>query len=69
MNALRVPVIAAFVYLGASCVAQTRYDDALAEVKYYQRLYQDLASFHGQCEATITGLKGEPVPPYLSPSR
>jgi chemotaxis protein MotB len=42
-----------------ACVAQTRYDEALAEVKYFQRQYQDLASFHGQCEATIDGLKGE----------
>ena len=59
MNALRVPVIAVSVLLAASCVAQTRYDDALAEVKYYQRQYQDLSSFHGQLEAENERLKGE----------
>jgi chemotaxis protein MotB len=58
-NTLRSALLLAAVPSSLACVAQTRYDDALAEVKYYQRQYQDLASFHGQCEATIQGLKGE----------
>src|SRR5262245_21851398 len=58
-NLLRSALLAATVLPSLACVAQPRYDDALAEVKYYQRQYQDLAAFHGQCEAKIDGLKGE----------
>ena len=58
-NTLRCALLLSAVPTSLACVAQTRYDDALAEVKYYQRLYQDLSSFHGQCEATIEGMKGE----------
>lgn len=58
-NTLQTALLLALVPASLACVAQTRYDEALAEVKYFQRQYQDLASFHGQCEATIQGLKGE----------
>jgi len=58
-NTLRSALLLAAVLPSLACVAQTRYDEALGEVKYYQRQYQDLASFHGQCEATIAGLNGE----------
>jgi chemotaxis protein MotB len=58
-NSLRSTFLLAIAPVALACVAQTRYDDALAEVKYFQRQYQDLASFHGQCEATIQGLRGE----------
>jgi chemotaxis protein MotB len=58
-NTLHHALLLASVLSSLACVAQTRYDEALAEVKYFQRQYQDLASFHGQCEATIDGLKGE----------
>jgi flagellar motor protein MotB len=58
-NTLHCALLLSAVPTSLACVAQTRYDDALAEVKYYQRLYQDLSSFHGQCEARIEGLKGE----------
>jgi len=42
----------------SGCVAQTRYDEALTEIQYYQRKYQDLESFHGQLEAENARLKG-----------
>ncbi len=58
-NTLRCALLLAVVPTSLACVAQPRYDDALAEVKYFQRLYQDLASFHGQCEASIESLQGE----------
>jgi flagellar motor protein MotB len=58
-NALRTALLLTALPALVGCVAQARYDEALAEVKYFQRQYQDLESFHGQCEATIAGLKGE----------
>lgn len=45
--------------LVSSCVAQTRYEEALGETKYFQRQYQDLAAFHGQLEAENERLRGE----------
>lgn len=45
--------------LGASCVSQAEHDEALAEVKYYQRAYQDLESFQGTLEAENARLQGE----------
>jgi chemotaxis protein MotB len=43
----------------AGCVSKTRYDDANAELRYYQRLYQDLESYQGKLEAENTQLTGE----------
>jgi len=53
---------ALFVVLAAAssaCVAQTRYDEALAESRYYQRKYQEMDSFYGTLEAENQRLKGE----------
>lgn len=58
-NTQRTVLFLAAVLASSACVAQTRYDDALREKTYFQRQYEDLASFHGQCETTIAGLKGE----------
>lgn len=58
-NALRSALLATTLLLGSACVAQTRYDEALGEVKYFQRQYQDLSSFHGQLEAENERLRGE----------
>src|SRR5688572_8719358 len=58
-NPLRSSLLLVVLPLLGSCVAQTRYDEALAEVKYFQRQYQDLASFHGQLEAENERLRGE----------
>jgi len=41
------------------CVSKTRYDDATAELRYYQRLYQDLESYQGKLESENTQLSGE----------
>ncbi|HEX6881791.1 MAG TPA: OmpA family protein [Planctomycetota bacterium] len=57
-NVLRCSLLLVLPIL-ASCVAQTRYDEALAEVKYFQRQYQDLAAFHGELEAENERLRGE----------
>lgn len=45
--------------LGASCVTPTKYREALDEVKYYQRAYQDLESYQGKLEAENARLSGE----------
>lgn len=58
-NALRLTLLPLACLLANACVAQTRYDDALAEVKYYQRQYQDLHSFHGELSAENARLRGE----------
>ena len=50
--------VCCFPLLGA-CVAQTRYDEALAENDYYRRQYADLESFIGQLEAENERLQGE----------
>jgi chemotaxis protein MotB len=42
-----------------SCVSQKRYDESLAQTKYYQRLYQDLESYQGKLEAENERLRGE----------
>lgn len=58
-NVLRfaLPLLASL--LASACVAQQRYDDALAETKYFQRQYEDLSAFHGQLEAENERLRGE----------
>ncbi len=45
--------------LVAGCVSKTRYDDAVAELRYYQRLYQDLESYQGKLESENTALSGK----------
>ena len=42
----------------ASCVSQERYDEALQEARYYQRMYQDLEPMAGELEAENTLLQG-----------
>lgn len=49
----------AVLLIGSACVSQGRYDEALEEVRYYQRALQDLEVFHGTCEASIARLEGE----------
>ncbi len=44
---------------GTACVAQPRYDEALAEIRFYQKQYQDLSSYQGQLEAENERLRGE----------
>ena len=44
---------------GSSCVSKSRYDDAQDELRYYQRLYQDLESYQGKLESENTQLEGE----------
>jgi len=58
-NVLQTVLLASLVLGSVACVAQRRYDEALAENKYYQKQYQDLAAFHGQLEAENARLKGE----------
>jgi len=58
-GALKTIGALAVLLLGASCVSQKRYEESIAEVKYYQRLYQDLDSFQGKLEAENERLKGE----------
>jgi len=58
-HALRTALLLAALPFASACVAQTRYDDALAEAKYFQRQYEDLSAFHGQLEAENERLKGE----------
>ena len=53
------PLAAVGVLWSASCVSPARYEEALAEARYYQRTLQDLESFHGTCEARIALLEGE----------
>jgi len=50
---------AGVLLLGSSCVSQARHDEALANVKYYQRSLQDLESFSGKLEAENERLRGE----------
>ena len=52
-------LLALGVVLSSSCVTQARYDDATAELKYYQRLYQDLESYQGKLEAEHAALESE----------
>ena len=42
----------------ASCVTQQRYDEALAESRLYQRMYQDMESFQGKLERENEELRG-----------
>ncbi len=43
----------------SSCISQARYEQSLAETKYYQRLYQDLESYQGKLESENERLRGE----------
>ena len=52
-------VLIGLCLLGSACVAQTRYDEALSENKYYQVKNQDLESFQRKLEAENARLKGE----------
>ncbi|HED64801.1 MAG TPA: hypothetical protein ENJ09_04510 [Planctomycetes bacterium] len=56
---LRLLLGALALLLGASCVSQAKYREAQEEIKYYQRAYQDLASYQGKLEAQNTKLIGE----------
>jgi flagellar motor protein MotB len=47
------------VLLASSCVSQQRYDEALQEARYYQRMYQDTEPMSGELEAEIARLKGQ----------
>jgi len=58
-NAARSALLLASLVLASGCVAQARYDQALAEQKYFQRQYEDLSSFHGKLEAENAQLRGE----------
>lgn len=58
-RASRSALLLALVVSSSACVAQTRYDAAVAETRYYQRQYQDLSSYQGQLEAENARLKGE----------
>src|SRR5262245_58359194 len=52
-------LLSAPLLLLASCVSQQRYDEALQEARYYQRMYQDMEPMAGELEAEIARLKGE----------
>lgn len=56
---LTTALVACSLLLASSCVSQTRYEEATAEARYYQRLYQDLESFQGKLEAENELLEGE----------
>jgi flagellar motor protein MotB len=58
-NLLQSALLLSTLVFASACVAQQRYDDALAETKYFQRQYQDLSAFHGQLEAENERLRGE----------
>lgn len=45
--------------LGSSCVSKAKYDEALAEIKFYQRSNHDLESAMGPIEAENARLRGE----------
>ena len=54
------PLLVGALTLGSSaCVSKARYDDVSDELRYYQRLYQDLESYQGKLEAENTALEGE----------
>src|SRR5262249_16108594 len=55
---VRALAFAALCYAASACVAQSRYDESLAEVRYLQRQLQDLQAFHGTLEAENEKLKG-----------
>ncbi len=64
-NPMRLATRVRFLLGGAltlvtwGCVSQNRYEQALAETKYYQRLYQDLESYQGKLESENEGLRGD----------
>jgi len=52
-------LLSASTVLLSSCVSQQRYDEALQEARYYQRMYQDLEPYAGELEAENSQLKGQ----------
>jgi chemotaxis protein MotB len=52
-------LLSASSLLLGSCVSQQRYDEALQEARYYQRMYQDTEPMTGELEAEIARLKGQ----------
>ena len=52
-------LLSAATLLLASCVSQERYDEALQEARYYQRMYQDLEPAAGEIEAENARLRGQ----------
>lgn len=52
-------LLSASTLLLGSCVSQQRYDEALQEARYYQRMYQDTEPMSGELEAEIARLKGQ----------
>lgn len=52
-------LLAAPALLLASCVTQERHDEALAESRLYQRMYQDLESYQGRLERENEELRGQ----------
>ncbi len=57
-SALRLPVLLLGL-CASSCVSLAEHEEALANVKYYQRNLQDLEAFVGELEAENTRLQGE----------
>ena len=55
----RAALLALSVLASSACVAQSRYQQSLAETEYYRRQLQDLESFHAPLEAENERLKGE----------
>ncbi|MEM7308705.1 MAG: OmpA family protein [Planctomycetota bacterium] len=53
-----LPLTASLLLL-SSCVSQQRYDEALQEARYYQRMYQDLEPVNGELEAENALLRGQ----------
>jgi chemotaxis protein MotB len=56
---VRLPLLCLGALLLGACVSKPRHEEALAEVKYYQRAYQDLESYQGKLEAENERLRGE----------
>jgi chemotaxis protein MotB len=60
MTSIRAALLTSALALGlGSCVSQQRYDEALQEARYYQRMYQDMEPMAGELEAEIALLKGQ----------
>ena len=58
-NRVALLLSAPLLLASASCVSQQRYDEALQEARYYQRMYQDMEPMAGELESEIARLKGE----------
>jgi len=55
----RAALLLAALLGSSACVAQARYDESLAENRYYQKAYHDLEAAFGPLEAENARLKGE----------